>query len=156
MKKYLLEENVVNANDEIVELGYDHCIATWTSLPGVDDIDYWIKESINKHWKNRKVNECYYTLYEVDANSPDEEWSMLKQYSYEIDKARTNKNTIEYHKEFIDYVDSFDNWSDVETYEYEDHLEDVGLNYNNYDDPDMMWESYKKAIVNLEVKVKEI
>lgn len=39
---------------------------------------------------------------------------------------------------FIRKVENVDNWNDIEIKEYQDNLADYGLDYNSYDDPDIM------------------
>ena len=53
-----------------------------------------------------------------------------------------NRNEIE---ELIGRIEKADNWSDIETAEYERLCESLGLNYHDYDDPDRMFEDIKEA-----------
>lgn len=118
MFKYLLEENLIALDDFGIEPGYDHCIESWNELPKEEDIIFWIKESINKYWKRKDVKNINFTLYKVDANDEEKEWETLKEYSYELEKARKNKFWIEYHNEFIEAVEKSDFWSDIEPEDY--------------------------------------
>lgn len=52
------------------------------------------------------------------------------------------------HAEFADYVENCTMWDDIEPEIYESALDDVGLDYHSYDDPDEMWEDYLKAMEN--------
>lgn len=155
MFKYLLEENLIGLNDSVVELGYDHCIESWDQIPKEEDILFWIKESINKYWKRKDVKNINFTLYKVDTNDEEKEWETLKEYSYDIDKARKNKFWIEYHNEFIEAVGKAEFWSDIEPEDYISHLEDFDLDYYSYDDPDSMWNDYIKKVKELEVEIKK-
>lgn len=155
MFKYLLEENLIALDDFSIEPGYDHCIESWNELPKEEDIIFWIKESINKYWKRKDVKNINFTLYKVDANDEEKEWETLKEYSYELEKARKNKFWIEYHNEFIEAVEKSDFWSDIEPEDYISHLEDFDLDYYSYDDPDSMWNDYIKKVKELEVEIKK-
>lgn len=158
MKKYLLEEILSDSRGELFEPGYDHCIEKWNKMPNNEDVYFWINESIQKYWKERRVVNCSYTLYEAEVDENGDsigEWEPLKNYNFDIAKARKNKDLKEYHEEFISFVESCDSWSDVEADEYADHLDDLGLNYHKYDDPDMMWADYLKAVEALDVNIEE-
>lgn len=155
MFKYLLEENLIALDGFGIEPGYDHCIESWTETPKEEDIIFWIKESINKYWKRKDIKKINFTLYKVDTNDEEKEWETLKEYSYEIDKARKNKFWIEYHNEFIELVEKAEFWSDIEPEDYISHLEDFDLNYYSYDDPDLMWNDYIKKVKELEVEIKK-
>lgn len=48
--------------------------------------------------------------------------------------------------EFIKRVEDANAWDEIEPEEYIKELEIVGLNYYDYDDPDVMWEEYLNAI----------
>lgn len=48
--------------------------------------------------------------------------------------------------EFINIVEEADFWDVIEPEIYEKALEDVGLNYGDYDDPDIMWDDFLKAV----------
>ena len=151
MFKYLLEENLIALDNFGIEPGYDHCIESWNELPKEEDIIFWIKESINKYWKRKNVKNINFTLYKVDTNDEEKEWDIIREYSYEIDKARKNKFGIEYHNEFIELVEKAEFWSDIEPEDYISHLEDFDLDYYSYDDPDSMWNDYIKKVKELEV-----
>ena len=158
MKKYLLEEALLSSRGELFEPGYDHCIEKWDKVPDKEDVYFWINESIQKYWKEKKVATCSYTLYEAEVDENGDsigEWEPLKYYKFDIAKARKNKDWKEYHEEFISFVESCDSF-DIESCEYIDHLEDLGLDYHKYGDPDVMWGAYKSAVANLEIKIEEL
>mgnify|MGYP000955152415 FL=1 len=158
MKKYLLEEILSDSKGELFEPGYDHCIEKWDKIPNNEDVYFWINESIQKYWKEKKVANCSYTLYEAEVDQNGDsigEWEPLKYYKFDIAKARKNKDWKEYHEDFIKEVDSAEFWSDIEVDEYVSHLEDLKLDYNKYDDPDMMWADYLKAVEALDVNIEE-
>lgn len=48
--------------------------------------------------------------------------------------------------EFIEAVENADTWDAIPNEDYEEALEKAGLNYHNYDDPDVMWDDFIKAI----------
>lgn len=116
---------------------------------------FWIKESINKYWKRKNIKKINFTLYKADTNDEEKEWEIVKEYSYEIDKARRNKSWIEYHNEFIETVEKEEFWSNIEPEDYISHLEHFNLDYYNYDDPDLMWKDYVKKVKELEVEIKK-
>lgn len=155
MIKYLLEENLIALDGFGIEPGYDHCITSWTELPKEEYIMFWIKESINKYWKRKNIKKINFTLYKADTNDEEKEWEIVKEYSYEIDKAQRNKSWIEYHNEFIETVEKEEFWSNIEPEDYISHLEDFNLDYYNYDDPDLMWKDYVKNVKELEVEIKK-
>ncbi len=158
MKKYLLEEVLLDSRGELFEPGYDHCIEKWVKVPDKEDVYFWINESIQKYWKEKKVANCSYTLYEAEVDENGDsigEWEPLKYYKFDIAKARKNKDWKEYHEDFIKEVDGAEFWSDIEVDEYVSHLEDLNLDYHKYDDPDMMWADYLKAVEALEVNIEE-
>ena len=49
-------------------------------------------------------------------------------------------------EDFIDRVEGSDSWDMIEPEIYEKALEDVGLDYNAYTDPDIMWKDFLKQI----------
>lgn len=49
-------------------------------------------------------------------------------------------------EDFIGMVEEAEFWDMIEPEIYEKALEDVGLNYGDYDDPDMMWGDFLKAV----------
>jgi len=49
-------------------------------------------------------------------------------------------------EEFIDRVEGSDSWDMIEPEIYEKALEDVGLDYSAYSDPDIMWKDFLKQI----------
>lgn len=51
-------------------------------------------------------------------------------------------------EEFIAEVETSNMWNDIGSEVYEFALEQVGLDYNNYDDPDEMWDDYLEAVEN--------
>lgn len=158
MIKYVLEEILSNSKGELFEPGYDHCIEKWVKVPDKENVYFWINESIQKYWKEKKVVKCSYTLYEVEVDENGDsigEWKPLKYYNFDIKKARKNKDLMEYHNEFIELVEKEDFWSNIEPEEYISHLEEFNLDYYNYDDPDLMWEDYVKKVKELKVEIKE-
>ena len=48
-------------------------------------------------------------------------------------------------EDFIGIVEEAEFWDMIEPEIYEKALEDVGLNYSDYDDPDMMWDDFLKT-----------
>lgn len=58
------------------------------------------------------------------------------------------KNYEDYNNvnEFIEEVEAADYWNEIEAEVYERFLEDYGLDYSSYDDPDTMWEDFLKAV----------
>ena len=60
-----------------------------------------------------------------------------------IDKSDYENITLD---EFIEIVENFNAWDDVNFEIYESALEDVGLDASKYDDPDTMWEDYLEAV----------
>lgn len=77
----------------------------------------------------------------------------MKKYLLEEIILDHNNDLIEFGHDHC--IESCDSWSDVEAYEYIDHLEDLGLDYHKYDDPDMMWTDYLKAVEALGVNIEE-
>ena len=157
-KKYGLIENILDKNDNLIEYGHDHCIEVWYTLPSEEDIKWWIEDSIEKYFKDKKACTGHYTI-EVIGRDEDGfevgEWETLRRFKCEIAKARKNKSEYEYHAKFIYNVESCESWDDIEPEEYASHLEDVGLNYYSYDDPDIMFSDYKKAVEGLTVRIEE-
>ena len=49
-------------------------------------------------------------------------------------------------EEFIKVVESTDMWSDIKAEVYEKALEEFGLDYSSYDDPDEMWSDFLEAV----------
>lgn len=47
--------------------------------------------------------------------------------------------------EFIKEVEEAEMWSDIEAEVYEKALEEYGLDYSSYDDPDTMWSDFLDA-----------
>ncbi|MGP1402629.1 MAG: hypothetical protein ACTTKY_00600 [Catonella sp.] len=157
-KKYILEENILDKNSRLIEYGHDHVIESWDTLPDEEELFSVINGSICRYKKDKKAYTCCYTLQVVNVDEGGYvigEWEGLRYFRYEIDKARKNKSEYEYQTEFISYVESCESWDDIEPEEYASHLEDVGLNYYSYDDPDMMFQDYKKAVEGLTVKIEE-
>ena len=60
-----------------------------------------------------------------------------------IDMEEYEYMTVE---EFIEAVESSSMWDDLDAEVYEKALSDVGLDYSSYDDPDVMWEDFLKAV----------
>lgn len=56
---------------------------------------------------------------------------------------------------FIRKVENVDNWNDIEIKEYQDNLADYGLDYNSYDDPDIMWNDFLNAVIDYDIKYIE-
>lgn len=160
MKKYLLEEIILDHNNDLIEFGHDHCIEKWDQLPEEVDILSAVNRSIDSYRKNKNVNFCTYNFYVADVDEDGYtvgEWKRLKEFQYDLNRARVIGDEVrQYHEEFISFVESCDSWSDIEAYEYIDHLEDLGLDYHKYDDPDMMWADYLKAVKALEVNIEEM
>lgn len=48
-------------------------------------------------------------------------------------------------EEFIEEVENANIWNDIDAEVYEKALEEYGLDYSSYDDPDKMWEDFLKA-----------
>ena len=160
MKKYLLEEIILDHNNDLIEFGHDHCIEKWDQLPEEVDILSAVNRSIDSYRKNKNVNFCTYNFYVADVDEDGYtvgEWKRLKEFQYDLNRARVIGDEVrQYHEEFISFVESCDSWSDIEAYEYIEHLEDLGLDYHKYDDPDMMWADYLKAVKALEVNIEEM
>ena len=55
----------------------------------------------------------------------------------------SNYNNV---NEFIEAVENARTWDAIEKEDYEEALERVGLNYNDYDDPDEMWSAFLEKI----------
>lgn len=49
-------------------------------------------------------------------------------------------------EDFIEQVENADTWDEVEPEIYVQALEDVGLDYAAYDDPDILWRDFLKQI----------
>lgn len=157
-KKYILEENILDKNNQLIEYGHDHAIESWDTLPNEEEVKSRIQASAFACWNNKKAFTCQYALIEVEADKEGElfgECKILKRFKYEIDKARKNTLDSLLHEEFICHVKSCESWDDIEPEEYASHLEDIGLNYYKYDDPDMMFQDYKQAVKNLIVEIEE-
>ena len=45
-------------------------------------------------------------------------------------------------EEFINKVENANMWADFEPEVYEYFLDQIGLDYKSFDDPDTMWETY--------------
>lgn len=56
---------------------------------------------------------------------------------------------------FIRKVENVDNWNDIEIKEYQDNLADYGLDYNSYDDPDIMWKDFLNKVIEYNIKYIE-
>lgn len=56
---------------------------------------------------------------------------------------------------FIRKVENVDNWNDIEIKEYQDNLADYGLDYNSYDDPDIMWNDFLNKVIEYNIKYIE-
>ena len=157
-KKYILEEIILDKNNKVVGELYNHAMESWDVLPDEEELKDRIKNSISACLCDRKAIICQYTLFEVETDKEGEifgEWEMLRRFKYTIDRARKNRLKILLHEKFIDYVESCESWNDIEPEEYASHLEDVGLNYYSYDDPDIMFQDYKKAVEGLTVRIEE-
>lgn len=49
-------------------------------------------------------------------------------------------------QEFIEEVENQDSWDDTDAEVYEEALEECGLDYSDYDDPERMWGDFLKAV----------
>lgn len=49
-------------------------------------------------------------------------------------------------KEFIEAVEASTAWDDFDSGVYAEAMREVGLDFTAYDDPDEMWEDFKKAV----------
>lgn len=49
-------------------------------------------------------------------------------------------------QEFIEEVENQDSWDDTDVEVYREALDNYGLNYDNYTDPDQMWNDFKQAV----------
>lgn len=160
MKKYLLEEVLLDHNNDLIEFGHVHYIEKWDQLPEEIDILTAVNRGIDGYRKNKNINFCTYNFYEADVGEDGHivgEQRKLEEYQYNLKRGREIGDMVrQYHKEFISFVESCDSWSDVEAYEYIDHLEDLGLDYHKYDDPDMMWADYLKAVEALDANIGEV
>lgn len=94
MIKYVLEENLIALDGSGIEPGYDHCIESWDENPKEEDIIFWIKESINRHWKTKKVHSIYFTLFKIDEDEDRDEWTPVKEYFVELDRSKKISETI--------------------------------------------------------------
>lgn len=48
-------------------------------------------------------------------------------------------------EDFVEEVESTDMWSDIDPEVYAKALEEYGLDYSSYDDPDTMWSDFLEA-----------
>lgn len=55
----------------------------------------------------------------------------------------SNYNNV---KEFIEEVENARTWDEIPNEDYREALKKVGLNYNDYDDPDEMWNAFLEKI----------
>lgn len=94
MIKYLLEENLIALDSSGIEPGYDHCITSWNELPKEEYITFWIKESINRHWKSKNVHNIYFTLFKIDKDNDKDEWTPMKEYFVELDRSKKISDII--------------------------------------------------------------
>ena len=158
LKKYILVENILDKNNRLIEYGHDHAIEVWYTLPDEEDIKWWIEDSIEKYFKDKKACTGHYTIEVVRIGEDGYEvgeWEILRRFKCEIAKARKITSEYEYQAAFIYDVESCETWDDIEPEEYASHLEDVGLDYYKYDDPDIMFSDYKKAVEGLTVEIEE-
>lgn len=51
-------------------------------------------------------------------------------------------------EQFIEEVENQDSWDDTDAEVYEEALEEYGLDYSDYDDPERMWNDFLKASKN--------
>lgn len=72
----------------------------------------------------------------------DEDNSLVLSYKG-IDESEYENVT---HEEFIEIVENSNMWNDIDAEIYESALEEVGLDYSQYKDPDLMWEDYLEAV----------
>lgn len=49
-------------------------------------------------------------------------------------------------QEFIEEVENQDSWDDTDAEVYRQALDEYSLNYDNYDDPERMWNDFLKAV----------
>lgn len=55
---------------------------------------------------------------------------------------------IDFVPQFIDYVENYQElWCDLDPQEWADWLDLAGLDYYTYDDPETMWEDFKKFVI---------
>lgn len=54
-----------------------------------------------------------------------------------------NYNSV---NEFIETVENARTWDEIPNEDYREALKNVGLNYNDYDDPDEMWDAFLEKI----------
>lgn len=82
----------------------------------------------------------------------DEDSNLILSYKGIEDSDYENINL----DEFIEIVEEAAFWNDIGAEIYESALEEVGLEYESYDDPDEMWEDFlgmkKKDKKNLDEK----
>ena len=50
-------------------------------------------------------------------------------------------------KEEIDYIDSLENWGDIDSDCYVYLCDRLGINYHSYNDPDKLFEAIKKKAI---------
>ena len=55
----------------------------------------------------------------------------------------SNYNNV---NEFIETVENARTWNEIPNEDYREALKKVGLNYNDYDDPDEMWSAFLEKI----------
>lgn len=55
----------------------------------------------------------------------------------------SNYNNV---NEFIETVENARTWDEIPNEDYREALKKVGLNYNDYDDPDEMWDAFLEKI----------
>lgn len=56
---------------------------------------------------------------------------------------------------FIFKVEKAQYWDEIKVEEYEDNLADYGLDYNSYDDPDIMWNDFLNKVIEYNIKYIE-
>lgn len=56
---------------------------------------------------------------------------------------------------FIFKVEKAQYWDEIAVEEYQDNLSDYDLDYNSYDDPDIMWNDFLNAVIDYDIKYIE-
>lgn len=100
----------------------------------------WIAENDEELYKEA-ISEKVTTQEELEAvlDLIDHNW-----WSLEIEEMTVN--TADKY-ELIAFIEKLDFWDDIDIEVYESILADVGLDYDDYDDPDEMWTDYVNAVL---------
>ena len=96
-----------------------------------------IIENLLQQYLKGEIEMTNYTKIYKDENN-----SLVLSYAG-IDKSECENIT---HEEFIEIVENSNAWNGIDAEIYESALEDVGLDYSQYEDPDLMWEDYLEAV----------